>query len=137
MHQQNDRLAVVLGAYFGPPIVVRNPLWCWATVVILWNTGALWCWGGRLSFPASAEPFGNYRCRSMWTWQIRRVLDASFLFHPTKSSRKGANTLPPPPETSRSRPTVTTPQQSQKLLQLFRKTLSSIFFFPYDRSVRS
>ena len=39
-HQQNDRLAV-LGVYFGPSIVVRNPLWCWVTVAILWNTGVL------------------------------------------------------------------------------------------------
>ena len=36
LHQQNDRLAVVLGVYFGPSIVVRNPLWCWVTVAILW-----------------------------------------------------------------------------------------------------
>ena len=45
LHQQNDRLAVVLGVYFGPLIVVRNPLWCWVTVAILWNAGVLWCCG--------------------------------------------------------------------------------------------
>ena len=46
-HQQNDRLAqVVLGVYFGRPIMVRNgPLWYWVTVAILWNAGLLVCCG--------------------------------------------------------------------------------------------
>ena len=46
-HQQNNRLAqVVLGVYFGRPIMVRNgPLWYWVTVAILWNAGLLVCCG--------------------------------------------------------------------------------------------
>ena len=39
--QQKGRFAVVLGVHFGPLIAVRNPLWCWVTVAILWNPGAL------------------------------------------------------------------------------------------------
>ena len=65
-HQQNDRLAVVLGVYFGPSIVVRNPLWCWVTVAILWNAGVLWYCGARVGVYLFL-PFGNYRCQSLWT----------------------------------------------------------------------
>ena len=112
IHQQNGRVAVVLGVNFRQPIVLWNLLWSCAAVAVIygarvlgcWDVGtsvkALCCWGGRLFSTEVADTagFGLREC------------GASFSFRPTKFPRKGRVSL----NTTHPRSTTTTCRQPRK-----------------------
>ena len=116
-HQQNDRLAVVLGVFWttnrgSEPAVVLgycgDPLECW-------GAGVLWSWGRRLFTSA------------FWKLPMLEFVDSaisthlgciSFVLSHQVLEEKGRRP-PPPLKAPRSHLVVATPQQSWGLLSAF------------------
>ena len=73
IHQQNRRVAVVLGVDFGQLIVLWNLLWGCAAVAVNQGAGVLGCWESVNRSSHCAAGVGVYfngscRHRGFWTW---------------------------------------------------------------------